>query len=737
MESTPGGFVPRTACDPAVSGSCYGSGRGLQIYAAPGSYTPYQWGGWVYATTPGRTSYIAEAHYNWLWHNRHGDAANDSVALAWMFNSQTQTFTGVNVPNASVGGYAPVRWGDGGGVAADGPGTNMTAWTLQMPTAATRTAWTDVYAGAAFIILDDPEAPTAAAPSHNVPVSGWHGNGEEITTAAAASDPGLGVKHLNLTRSYAPIEQKTHACAGTRSSPCPTGWSQQFTYSTSQMAEGTNALQLSAYDPPLHLSNVNSWSVKVDRSAPEVALSGAFYDQRDQPLEPGQYALRVDATDGSVASPRSGVKSIEIKVDGITVSGPSPESCPNAQCPYTLGRDWTLDTGEFSGGERTVEVSVKDLLGHTETKSFVVTVQSPETVITSGPSETESVRHAVFEFTSPDPGATFECKLDDNDWAACSSPKYYTSLDSRYHTLNVRSVTLQGFDPSPATHGWLTDYHSPNGRSDEPSLSADGRFVAFSSSAIDFTSGDANSRDDIIVYNLPASGPPTVMERASVSSSGIAANEDSSSPSISSDGRHIAFRSTATNLVSGDTNEAEDIFLRDRVSGTTTRISVATGGAQADDRSYSPAVSADGRYVAFSSDASNLVGTDANGSEDVFVHDRYFNRTTRVSVSESDGSANGYSTSPSISADGRYIAFDSTSSNLVTNDTNGDKDVFVRDLEADTTSRASKSSSGLKATSTARSRQSQLTAPLSRSNRWHSSMAGTQTGEAMYMYAIA
>ena len=405
VETTPGGFVPRTACDSAVSGSCYGSGRGLQIYAAPGAYTAGQWGGWVYATTPGRTSYIAGAYYGWLWHNRHSDATNDSYAMAWLFNSDTQTFTGVNtITSPQAGAFHTVGWGDGGGVAADGPGTDMTSLSLMMPTAATKPDWTDVYAGGVFLFLDDPEAPTAAAPSHSVPVTGWHDDGEQITTTASATDPGLGVKHLNLTRSYAAIDQKTHPCAGTRSSPCPTEWSQQFSYSTSQMDEGTNTLQVSAYDPPLQLSNVHSWGVKVDRSRPDVALSGALWDQRGAALEPGQHALRIDAIDGSTSSPRSGVKSIEIKVDGTTVSGPAPEACPDGQCPYTLGRDWTFDTENFPVGIRTVEVLVKDLLGHTDTQSFIVRrVQPPETMISFGPEGTVSATSALFEFDS-EPG---------------------------------------------------------------------------------------------------------------------------------------------------------------------------------------------------------------------------------------------------------------------------------------------------------------------------------------------
>jgi len=157
--------------------------------------------------------------------------------------------------------------------------------------------------------------------------------------------------------------------------------------------------------------------------------------------------------------------------------------------------------------------------------------------------------------------------------------------------------------------------------------------------------------------------------RVSVASDGTQSNHDSYNPSISADGRFVAFESEATNLVSGDTNNFRDIFVHDRQTGQTTRVSVASDGTQANGHSFDPSISADGRYVAFISLASNLVSGDTNDHQDIFVHDRQTGQTTRVSVASDGTQANDHSFDPSISADGRYVAFISFASNLVGGDT--------------------------------------------------------------------
>ena len=205
----------------------------------------------------------------------------------------------------------------------------------------------------------------------------------------------------------------------------------------------------------------------------------------------------------------------------------------------------------------------------------------------------------------------------------------------------------------------------------------------------------------------PAIAASTQVDRASVSSLGDQGNNYSSGPAVSGDGRYVAFLSNASNLVPDDTNQAGDIFIRDLKTGSTSRVNESTRGVQANGRTnQGPAISGNGRYVAYVSDATNLVADDTNDTGDVFVRDLRTGRTTRVNVTGSGEQANRGSDgdvpwsvtgSVSISTDGRYVAFHSGASNLVPGDTNGVGDVFVRDLRARTTTRVSLSDTGAQA----------------------------------------
>jgi len=234
------------------------------------------------------------------------------------------------------------------------------------------------------------------------------------------------------------------------------------------------------------------------------------------------------------------------------------------------------------------------------------------------------------------------------------------------------------------------------GASLRPSISGDGRYVAFQSAAANLVTGDTNRYADIFVHDRQT-GQTT---RVSVNSAGEQGNFESITPSISArDGRFVAFQSESTNLVANDTNGYRDIFVHDRQTGQTTRVSVSSTGAQANGHSYNPAISADGRYVAFASHANNLVPDDTNGIIDVFVHDRQTGQTTRVSVNSNGQQAQDihgdhWSDFPSISADGRYVAFQSSANGLVTGDLNHRDDVFVHDRQTRQTTMVSVSSSG-------------------------------------------
>lgn len=203
-------------------------------------------------------------------------------------------------------------------------------------------------------------------------------------------------------------------------------------------------------------------------------------------------------------------------------------------------------------------------------------------------------------------------------------------------------------------------------------------------------------------YVLRASTTFTIasaLTRISVATGGTEGNDNSYGGSISagaSAGRYVAFSSRATNLVAGDTNTFADIFLRDRVSGGTTRVSVSSSGAQANASSDKARVSDDGRYVTFTSFATNLVSIlDPNAStSDVFVRDTTSGTTVCASVTPSGTTGNGASAYSDITPDGRYVVFHSLASDLVAGDTNGTYDVFVRDLVAGTTERISVATSG-------------------------------------------
>lgn len=281
----------------------------------------------------------------------------------------------------------------------------------------------------------------------------------------------------------------------------------------------------------------------------------------------------------------------------------------------------------------------------------------------------------------------------------------------------VRPVSLTG------AHG------TADGISVNPSPSADGRFVAFISNATDLVKRDGNLCFDEDAYGRAPCWDVYVWDRstgqivqASVSSTGALANANSSGsyyftgsyfaqttssqnialldwetgPSMSGDGRWVAFASDASNLVAGDTNRTTDVFVHDLSSGRTERVSVSSSRRQANGASVAPSISADGRYVTFTSYARNLVGGDTKGVADVFVRDRVTGKTRRVSLSSAQRQADGASGNASMSPDGRYVAFSSVAKNLDRGDlgTCGSLDerwacanIFVRDLVAGTTRR--------------------------------------------------
>lgn len=222
-------------------------------------------------------------------------------------------------------------------------------------------------------------------------------------------------------------------------------------------------------------------------------------------------------------------------------------------------------------------------------------------------------------------------------------------------------------------------------------ISGDGRFVAFQSSATNLVPGDTNDFSDIFVRDRLLG----VTTRANISSSGVQSNSSTEWPTIAASGQFVSFASVASNLVPADTNATWDIFVRDLVSGQTSRVSVSSAGVQGDAASMDgTSISPDGRFVAFNSYATNLVAADTNSVLDIFVHDRLTGVTTRESLPAAGGQANNVSIGPSISSNGRYVAYYSFAVNLVPNDTNGNQDIFVRDRLLGVTTRESVASAG-------------------------------------------
>ena len=217
-------------------------------------------------------------------------------------------------------------------------------------------------------------------------------------------------------------------------------------------------------------------------------------------------------------------------------------------------------------------------------------------------------------------------------------------------------------------------------------MSANGRYVVFTSEASNLVAGDTNGVSDVFVRDL-ASG---TTRRIFVSSAERQADAESlGGVAITPSGRYVAFTSAASNLVGHDTNGNADVFVRDLARGTTRRVSLTDGDRQGRLGGDAPAISSDGRYVAFRSYSGNLVPRDTNGHPDVFVRDRSRGTTRRVSVTSAEKQVYLGGAAPAISAGGRYVAFVSDSRSLVAGDTNRARDVFLRDRSRGTTHRVS------------------------------------------------
>ena len=371
-----------------------------------------------------------------------------------------------------------------------------------------------------------------------------------------------------------------------------------------------------------------------------------------------------------------------------------------------------------------VVITAADALGNETQRAVAITVTDVDEVgpsFTSGTTasvaENVATTTAVYTAAASDPNGPVSYALSGTDaalFALNATTGALTFLASPDHEApgdaggnNVYDVVITAADALgnetqravaitvTDAHIWLLSVSNAgvqgDSYSEQPSISADGRYVAFLSLASNLVGSDTNGAEDIFLRDLLLG----TTARVSVDSAEVQGNNTSTSPSMSADGRYVTFLSYASNLVGSDNNGVGDIFVRDLTLGTTTRVSVDNAGMQGNSDSVLPSVSADGRYVTFHSFASNLVGSDTNGTWDIFVRDSVDGTTSRVSVSSAEVQGDSDSSQASISADGRYVAFNSYASNLVGSDTNGYWDIFVRDLVDGTTTLVSVDSGGL------------------------------------------
>ena len=324
----------------------------------------------------------------------------------------------------------------------------------------------------------------------------------------------------------------------------------------------------------------------------------------------------------------------------------------------------TTSGSVYSAGDETTRVSV-DSAGN-QGNSFSATS-----------SMSADGRFVAFESDASD--------LAPNDAPMCGTePNKYNCIDIFVRDRHLGTTTRVSVDSAG---------NGGNGTSPPPSLTAESRFGPSESRASDLVPNDSSDQPDVFAHDRQTNDTTIV----SVNSAGNKGDSYSYGPSISADGRFVAFWSAATNLVPNDTNSWKvDVFVRDRQLGTTTVVSVDSAGNQGNNGGGDPSISADGRFVAFVSSSTNLVPNDSNNTSDVFVRDRQLGTTALVSVDSAgtQGNKSSGGSGLSISADGRFVAFDSAASNLAPNDTNNTFDVFVRDLTLGTTTRVSVDSAG-------------------------------------------
>lgn len=267
----------------------------------------------------------------------------------------------------------------------------------------------------------------------------------------------------------------------------------------------------------------------------------------------------------------------------------------------------------------------------------------------------------------------------DGRWIAWSSVASDISISGDTNSATDVFLTEADAGVGPALVSHNQAGTPATGFSDDPRISADGSTVVFGSGAADIVAGDTNAVDDVFAYDR-ASTVVTVVSRGP---GGTLPTRASRQPDVSGDGRYVVYASASGNLADPETDNDEDVFLTDRTTGVTTRVSRNAAGGHAGGSSYQARISANGRVVAFKSDAADIVPGDTNGYEDVFVRLLASGTNVRVSVNGAGGQVQGgNSYLPDLSADGRWTSWESFSTDVLVGDVNDDPDVFLTDLGA-------------------------------------------------------
>jgi hypothetical protein len=456
----------KTACTWGVN--CQGglAPVGLYIAVPPGqTVAANSIGAWQYRVPhyPETTAYISALDLGPMHFFPRYDTATNPFMFAGIFANATSSYLDTSAQSTNA---SNLYWSLDPGTATTGKQAVFALWSWTMRTV---TDWRDAYLGGATVSLSDTEKPTANVDTGPL-TQGWIDGTRTVNFAVDVSDGGLGVKGVYApgpdgydTTSLPSQNDPSHICLGTHARLCPQSGTVTAGYYPGKVPEGQSATLVLVWDPFNwdHTSGL-TWNVRVDASPPQISTSGGL----SQSGGSDPYKLHVDATDGdgsdsSGAAWRSGVRSIEVDVNGQEVADTGAHDCtPTAgSCPLSL--DYTPDPSDFSTDQLHFKVIAIDELGHTQTKEWDVTL--PDTSIDSGPNGPTSATTPSFTYSSTVAGSTFQCRVDSDPFSSCPASGYTSEhLDDGQHAFYVRATDSAGHvDQSPAERGFNVDTASP------------------------------------------------------------------------------------------------------------------------------------------------------------------------------------------------------------------------------------------------------------------------------------